>query len=136
MLEKVDTLVIDKTGTLTEGKPRVTAVYAADGDENELLRLVASLEKGSEHPLGAAVVEAARLRGVALGQARDFDYVPGRGLKGTVEDEQVMAGNAALVGDISGISGQTSALGQKGETVIYVAVDGSVGRSYCDGRSY
>ena len=124
-LEKVDTLVIDKTGTLTEGKPRVTAVYAVDGDEDRLLRLVASLEKGSEHPLGAAVVAAAKDRQVALVDASRFEYIPGRGLKGVVDGRQVVAGNAGLLGDISRLSDKALELGREGQTVIYVAVDGA-----------
>jgi len=124
-LEKVDTLVIDKTGTLTEGKPRVTAVHAVDGDESRLLRLVASLEKGSEHPLGAAVVAAAKDRGIGLGDAREFVYVPGRGLKGLVDGRQVAAGNAGLIGDVSGVVNEASAMGREGQTVIYVSVDGA-----------
>jgi Cu+-exporting ATPase len=124
-LEKVDTLVIDKTGTLTEGKPRVTAVHAVDGDESRLLRLVASLEKGSEHPLGAAVVAAAKDRGISLFDAREFVYVPGRGLKGVVDGRQVIAGNAAFLGDVSALSDKASELGRDGHTVIYVSVDGA-----------
>jgi Cu+-exporting ATPase len=128
-LEKVDTLVIDKTGTLTEGKPRVTAVYAADGDGNRLLRLVASLEQGSEHPLGAAILAAAKERGIALVGARDFDYVPGRGLKGVVEGRQVAAGNSGLLEDLgiddSSLRTQALKLGGEGQTVIYIGVDGN-----------
>ncbi|HEX4486338.1 MAG TPA: heavy metal translocating P-type ATPase [Terriglobales bacterium] len=123
-LEKVDTLVIDKTGTLTEGKPRVTAVYAVSGDESRLLQLVASLEKGSEHPLGAAVVAAAKDRGIALSDARDFVYVPGRGLKGSVDGHHILAGNAGLLGDVSVLSGKASELAIDGQSVIYVSVDG------------
>jgi Cu+-exporting ATPase len=121
ILEKVDTLVIDKTGTLTEGRPRVTAVYAVDGDENGLLRLVASLEKGSEHPLGAAVVVAAKERGVLLVDASSFHYLPGRGLAGVVDGRQVVAGNAALLGDVSALRDKAAAF--QGESVIYVSVD-------------
>jgi Cu+-exporting ATPase len=122
MLEKVDTLVVDKTGTLTEGRPRVTSVYAVDGEENRLLRLVASLERGSEHPLGAAVVDAARARGVELAEASSFEYVPGRGLLGVVEGRQIVAGNAALLGDVSALAERAAS--SAGQTVIYVAVDG------------
>jgi Cu+-exporting ATPase len=124
ILEKIDTLVIDKTGTLTEGNPRLTAVYAVDGDENLLLRLVASLEKGSEHPLGAAVVAAAKDRGISLFDARDFVYVPGRGLKGSVDGHHILAGNAGLLGDVSVLSGKASELAIDGQSVIYVSVDG------------
>ena len=127
-LEKVDTLVIDKTGTLTEGKPRVTAVHAMEGDENLLLKLVASLEKGSEHPLGAAMVAAAKDRGVALVDAQEFHYVPGRGLKGVVEGCPVAAGNAGLLQDLgvdgSSLVSQALQPGGEGQTVILVAIDG------------
>ncbi len=130
ILGKVDTLVIDKTGTLTEGKPRVQTVVALDGDEDELLRLVASLEQGSEHPLGAALVLAAKERKLELTAARDFDYVPGRGLKGSVGNRAVVIGNESMLRD-AGID--TSSLRDKdklhsvapgAQTVIFVAVDG------------
>ena len=86
MMEKVDTLVVDKTGTLTDGKPRVVSVAGAPGrDENELLRLAASLEQGSEHPLGAAVVEAAKSRGLTLSSGNDFQSQTGRGVSGRVD---------------------------------------------------
>jgi P-type Cu+ transporter len=124
-LEKVDTLVIDKTGTLTEGKPRVTAVYAIDGDESRLLRLVASLEKGSEHPLGAAVLAAAKERGIGLGDAREFVYIPGRGLKGLVEGRLIVAGNASFLENVSALSGKALEMGHDGQTVIYVSEDGA-----------
>jgi P-type Cu+ transporter len=127
-LEKVDTLVIDKTGTLTEGKPRVNALYAVEGDEARLLKLVASLEKGSEHPLGAAVVAAAKERGLSLSDAGDFHYIPGRGLRGIVENHQVAAGNESWLrtigSDTSNLSTKAQELGREGQTVIYVAVDG------------
>lgn len=98
VLEKVDTLVLDKTGTLTEGKPRLTAVVAADGlDENELLRLAASLERSSEHPLSMAVVRAAADRGLTLGEAREFHATAGKGVEGMVEGRQVAIGNEKLL---------------------------------------
>src|SRR4029077_18989883 len=97
VLEKVDTLVVDKTGTLTEGKPRVVSVIAAAGpqeqDEGELLRLVASVEQGSEHPLGAAVIEAARARGLALAVVREIQSSTGRGVSGQVDGRRVLIGN-------------------------------------------
>ncbi len=82
ILEKVDTLVVDKTGTLTEGKPRLISAMALDGNETELIRLTASLEQGSEHPLGAAVIAAAKERGLPLAEAREFRSLPGRGVTG------------------------------------------------------
>jgi Cu+-exporting ATPase len=128
MLEKVDTLVIDKTGTLTEGKPRVTAVHSVTGDNSTLLKLVAGLEQGSEHPLGAAIVSAAKERSMALSQVPDFSYVPGRGLHGRVENHDVVAGNEGFLRelgvDISSLSEQARAFGTDGQTVTYVAVDG------------
>ena len=94
-LEKVDTLVVDKTGTLTEGKPAVTAILAADGiDENELLRLAASLERSSEHPLGAAIVRAANDRGLTLSPPRGADTASGKGVSGMVERKPILIGNA------------------------------------------
>ncbi len=99
-LEKVDTLVVDKTGTLTEGKPRVVAVVPAEGmTEAELLALAASLERSSEHPLAAAIVAAARERGVALQDAAEFASVTGKGVAGTVGGRRVALGNATLMAD-------------------------------------
>ncbi len=97
LMEKVDTLVVDKTGTLTEGKPRLVGVTAIGGvDENELLRLVASLERGSEHPLAAAIVKGAEGRGLKLGAATDFASETGKGVTGTVDGKRVAVGNKAL----------------------------------------
>jgi Cu+-exporting ATPase len=134
LLEKVDTLIVDKTGTLTEGKPRVTSVVAVQGQtENELLRLVASVEQGSEHPLGAAVVSAAKDRGITLSAVGTFQSRTGRGVSGQVDGRQVLVGNDGLFQE-SGIS--SAGLTQKdltqkaeeprrdGQTVIFVAVDG------------
>src|SRR5205085_7950115 len=98
ILEKVDTLVLDKTGTLKEGKPRVTSVVPAPGvDETELLRLVASLEQGSEHPLAAAVLAAAKDRGLALAESHEFRSQTGRGITGKVDSHTVSAGNEKLL---------------------------------------
>ncbi len=127
-MEKVDTLVIDKTGTLTDGKPRVASVVTLPGrDENELLRLVASVEQGSEHPLGAAVVEAAKSRSLVLASGSEFQSHTGRGVSGQVDGHKVLIGNERLLEE-NGISAE--ALAQKaeelrrgGETVILVAVD-------------
>jgi len=129
LLEKVDTLVVDKTGTLTDGKPRVVSVAAAPGqDENELLRLVASLEQGSEHPLAAAVVEAAKSRGLTLASGGDFQSHTGRGVSGRVDGRNVLIGNERLLHE-SGLSGAMLAwkaeeLRHKGQTVVLIAVDG------------
>jgi Cu+-exporting ATPase len=130
-LEKVDTLVIDKTGTLTEGKPRVVAIETADAlDERELLRLAASLERSSEHPLAAAIVESAAGRGIKLAEARDFDAPTGKGVVGTVEGHRVALGNAGLLADLGLTSGhlaeKANARRRDGETVMFVAVDGAV----------
>ncbi|MCC7174394.1 MAG: cadmium-translocating P-type ATPase [Bryobacterales bacterium] len=101
LLEKVDTLVVDKTGTLTEGKPEVTSVTALPGiGETELLRLAASVEQASEHPLAAAVVRAARARGVALAEAQDFRATPGRGLEGRVDGRAVAIGSSLFFNDL------------------------------------
>src|SRR3546814_1509246 len=98
--EKVDTLVIDKTGTLTEGKPRVVAVETGDEiGEDELLRIAASLERSSEHPLAAAIIEAAKERELKLSDAEDFDAPTGKGVVGTVEGRRVALGNARLIKD-------------------------------------
>lgn len=105
ILEKVDTLVIDKTGTLTEGKMKVTSVVAVAGTQSELLRLAGSLERGSEHPLGAAVAAAATGHGLALPEARDFRYTPGKGVVGKVDDKVVVAGNEALLRERSAAPG-------------------------------
>jgi P-type Cu+ transporter len=131
LMEKVDTLVIDKTGTLTDGKPRVTSVISAAGrDENELLRVVASLEQGSEHALAAAVVEAARSRGLNLTNASDFESHTGLGVSGRVDGRKVLVGSERLLEE-NGIP--AAALGQKaeelrrgGQTVILIGVDGQV----------
>jgi Cu+-exporting ATPase len=125
--ETVDTLVIDKTGTLTEGKPKVTAVVpAANMSEDDLLRLAASLERDSEHPLAAAIVKAAEERKLALAKAADFDSPTGKGVVGTIEGKRVALGNARLLADL-GIDGKAlaeraDALRAEGATVVYVTV--------------
>jgi Cu+-exporting ATPase len=129
LLEKVDTLVIDKTGTLTDGKPRVVSVSGAPGrDENELLRLVASLEQGSEHPLAVAVVETAKSRGLVLASGNDFQSQTGRGVSGRVDGKNILVGNERLLHE-SGVSVASMAwkaeeLRRSGQTVILIAVDG------------
>ena len=129
LMEKVDTLVIDKTGTLTDGKPRVASVITAAGrDENELLRLMASLEQGSEHPLGAAVVEAARSRGLVLGNESEFQSHTGRGVSGRVDHRKILIGNQRLLEEngivAAALVQKAEELRRGGQTVILVAVDG------------
>jgi Cu+-exporting ATPase len=129
LLEKVDTLVFDKTGTLTEGKPRVLSVVTVPGrEESELLRLVASAEQGSEHPLGAAVMEAGKDRGLALGSESEFQSLTGRGIRARVEGRQVLVGNEQLLEEngipAAGLVQKAQALRRDGQTVILAAVDG------------
>jgi Cu+-exporting ATPase len=130
-MEKVDTLVVDKTGTLTQGKPSVTAVRtASDATEDELLRLAASLERASEHPLGVAIVEEAERRGLALMDAADFDSPTGKGVTGTVGDRSLAIGNARFLAelgvDAGTLAGDADALRQDGATAIFIAVDGKL----------
>jgi len=127
-LEKVDTLVLDKTGTLTEGKPAVTKIIVAPGyTENEILRLAAGVEQASEHPLAKAIVDAAHKRGIALPQVQDFDSPTGKGAFGTVEGRRVVLGSAAFLQEqapqTSPLTAQTDTLGRTGATVIFMAVD-------------
>ncbi len=129
LLEKVDTLVVDKTGTLTDGKPRVVSVSGAPGrDENELLRLVASLEQGSEHPLGVAVVEAAKGRGLVLASGKDFQSHTGRGVSGHVDGKNILIGNERLLHEsgvsVASLAWKAEELRRNGQTVILIAVDG------------
>jgi Cu+-exporting ATPase len=129
LMEKVDTLVLDKTGTLTEGKPRLTQVIAMDSvPENDLLRLVASLERSSEHPLAAAMVKAAAERGLVLSAASNFESLTGKGVLGRVEGHEVAVGNASLFArkkiSTESLSDQTEELRRQGQTVMLVAVDG------------
>ncbi|XXF79068.1 heavy metal translocating P-type ATPase [Myxococcaceae bacterium GXIMD 01537] len=128
-MEKVDTLVVDKTGTLTEGKPRLVTVEPVPGfDEARLLRLAASLERGSEHPLAAAIVSGAQARGVVLAQVGDFRSVTGKGVLGRVDGESVALGNRALLTQLGTEGGalveRSEALRAQGQTVVYVVVEG------------
>ncbi|MCF2522123.1 heavy metal translocating P-type ATPase [Bradyrhizobium sp. G127] len=128
-MEKVDTLVIDKTGTLTEGKPKVVAIVAADGFERDaLLRLAASVERGSEHPLAFAILNAAKEQGLALAEVQNFDSPAGKGASGTVDGRKVVLGNASImqVSNVDTRALEKDALEQRerGATAIYVAVDG------------
>ncbi|MBI5552485.1 MAG: heavy metal translocating P-type ATPase [Desulfobacterales bacterium] len=129
ILRKVNMLVVDKTGTLTEGKPRLTNVLAAEGwDEDEVLRLAASLEQASEHPLAAAIVAGAKDRRLAIQDAADFNSHTGRGVSGRVDDRQVLLGNARLLreSDVSTDALDTRAeeLRAGGQTAMFVAVNG------------
>ena len=129
--EKVDTLIVDKTGTLTEGKPRLIDVIAREGlDEGELLRLAASLERASEHPLAAAIVQGAAARGVGTAAVEEFDSLTGKGIAGKVEGRRVALGNRALLDELKtepeGWPERAEALRQDGKTVMFVAVDGRI----------
>ncbi|MGI9502797.1 MAG: HAD-IC family P-type ATPase, partial [Geminicoccaceae bacterium] len=126
---KVDVLVIDKTGTLTEGKPTLTDCRPAEGlNEDRLLQLAASLEQASEHPLAEAVLEAAEARGLSLLAADDFEAAPGKGIRGQIEHSMIALGNRALMADISidiaHIENDATALEQAGKTAMFVAIDG------------
>jgi Cu+-exporting ATPase len=128
-LHMADTLVVDKTGTLTEGKPKLTAAEPAEGfSADELLRLVAALERGSEHPLAAAVVRGAEERGLNPPEAHDFQSVTGKGVTGKVEGRRVALGNAALLAEegveVSPLRPRLDALRGEGQTVMLAAVDG------------
>jgi Cu+-exporting ATPase len=127
--ESIDTIVLDKTGTLTEGKPRVVSVVTADGfAEDELLRLSASVERGSEHPLAMAVLKAAQDRGLSLGEVGDFASPSGKGATGTIDGRKVALGNAMLMGEMNIVTRDLDAAAEaarkNGATAIYVAVDG------------
>jgi Cu+-exporting ATPase len=129
-MEKVDTVVVDKTGTLTEGKPKLVTVEPAAGlDEPDLLRLAASLERGSEHPLAAAVVAGAKERGVETETAAGFESVSGKGVRGRVGGRAVTLGNSAMMaeagaGGIEELAVRAEALRAEGQTVMFVGVDG------------
>lgn len=125
---KVDTLIVDKTGTLTEGRPSFERAYRVDPfTETEVLRLAASLDQGSEHPLGATLVTAARERGLALAKAEDFASDTGMGVRGRVDGHQLVLGNTALMQqeqvDVAPLASQADALRQQGASVMYLAAD-------------
>jgi Cu+-exporting ATPase len=128
-MEKIDTLVIDKTGTLTEGKPKVMAVTPAPGfDETQVLRLAASVERGSEHPLAAAIVAAAADRKLELAPVRGFDSPAGKGVIGMVEGQRLALGNAKFLAelniDTAALTNEAERLRQDGATAIFLAVNG------------
>jgi Cu+-exporting ATPase len=129
VLEKVDTLVVDKTGTLTEGKPKLVSVIALGGiTEAELLRLAASLERGSEHPLAAAIVKGAEERKVVPVAATQFESLTGRGVKGVIDGRAVALGNRRLLEELAvdpgALATRAEALRAEGQTVMFIAVDG------------
>ncbi len=130
-LEKVDTIVVDKTGTLTEGRPRLTECIPVDSDSgDDLLRMAASLEQQSEHPLARAIVEAARDRSLDLSSVDDFDSVTGGGVHGLVDGTKVLIGQRSLLeengtSNLSVLDDRADELQQQGRTVMYVAVDGT-----------
>jgi Cu+-exporting ATPase len=127
-LESVDTIVVDKTGTLTEGKPRVTSVVPLEGADADLLRLAASVEQGSEHPLAAAVVAAAQERGVTWPPGAAFESITGKGVRATVDGRRVVLGNEGLLAeeriDTRAADARAADLRRGGRTLLYVAADG------------
>jgi len=131
ILERVDTIVVDKTGTLTEGKPKVVAVVSlTDTTENELLRLAASVERGSEHPLATAIVEAAEQRGLSFTRPSEFQSLTGRGVVARVDGRKVALGNVKLIEEFGINPGQAISradeLHREGETSMFIAIDGNV----------
>jgi P-type Cu+ transporter len=131
ILERVDTLVVDKTGTLTEGRPRVTSIVPAPGfDEAHILRIAATLERASEHPLAAAILAAARERGITLGNATDFRSLTGRGVTATADGHRAALGNRALCDELGITLGpldeRARALESDGQTVMFLGLEGKV----------
>jgi Cu+-exporting ATPase len=135
VLRSVDTLVVDKTGTLTEGKPRLSIVDTVESySQSEMLGLAASVERLSEHPLSVAIVEGARERGASIRNADRFESVTGKGLRGTVDGHEVVIGNRQMLGEIVGedspliaeLGTRADALEAQGHSVVFVAVDGAV----------
>ena len=129
VLREIDTLVVDKTGTLTEGKPKLITVEPVQGfDENTVLQLAASLERGSEHPLATAIVSGAAERGVALVKAESFESITGKGVKGTVNGHSVALGNRALLDELKinayELAERAEPFRAEGQTVMFVIVDG------------
>jgi Cu+-exporting ATPase len=126
---KLQTIVLDKTGTITRGEPALTDVITADGiSDEELLRLAASAERGSEHPLGSAIVKAARERGLALDETSDFKAVAGHGIEATLTGRRLLLGNLKLMRErnvaLDGLNERAATLAREGKTPMYVAVDG------------
>ena len=125
---KLDAIVLDKTGTITKGQPSVTDVIAVDGPEGEVLRLAASVERSSEHPLGEAILAGARERGLTLGEPIDFEALPGRGVEATVDSRRVTLGNQRLMDErgyrLGDLGPRAERLADEGKTPMFVAVDG------------
>jgi P-type Cu+ transporter len=131
LMRKVDTLVVDKTGTLTEGKPKLVSVEPVDGfDADRLLRLAATLERGSEHPLAAAIVKGAEERGIKLSATEAFESLTGRGVRGRVEGSSVALGNAKLLVELEvdpgALAGKAETMRSDGQTVMFVVVNGKI----------
>ncbi|MGH7908882.1 MAG: heavy metal translocating P-type ATPase [Thermodesulfobacteriota bacterium] len=131
VMERVDTLIVDKTGTLTEGKPRLSSVVPLpEWNESELLRLAASIERNSEHPLAAAIVAGAQSKNLKLSEADEFESITGKGVVGKVDGSVVAAGNSKLLEqlniEVGGLLERAAALRKEGETVMFVAVDGQL----------
>ena len=136
LMRKIDTLVVDKTGTLTVGKPEVMAILCAEGwEESGLLRLTASLERASEHPLSAAIVGYAKAQGVELADVSNFESTTGKGVSGVVDGKRVSIGNAALLSDLNVDPGtlatQADERREQGDTAMFVAVDGKIAGVIC-----
>jgi Cu+-exporting ATPase len=132
VLEKVDTLVVDKTGTLTEGKPTLTHAFPPEGmSQNAFARLAASLERSSEHPLGEAIVQGARSEGVELCEPSEFEALVGRGVRGVVDGHRVALGNAKLLAEmgleIGELAPHTDNLRSQGATIVFAVIDGALG---------
>ena len=130
-MEKIDTLVVDKTGTLTEGKPSVVAIATVDGqDENEILRLAAAVEQASEHPLAQAIVKAAKERNLEIRKVMGFDAPSGKGAIGMVERKRIVIGNAAFMAelkiDTDALTTKADAMRSDGATSVFVAVNGKI----------
>jgi Cu+-exporting ATPase len=130
-MERIDTIIVDKTGTLTEGKPSVTAIATVKGqDETELLGLAASVEKSSEHPLAAAIVAAAEKRGIAIAKVMGFDSPSGKGAIGVVNKKRLVIGNAKFLGELKistdALADKADAMRSEGATAVFVAINGKV----------
>ena len=127
---KTSVVVMDKTGTLTVGRPRVTDLIAVSGDETELLKLAASAERGSEHPVGEGIVQAAQERGIALAGAEAFEAIPGHGIQAQVNGSRILLGNRALMESrrlsLDGLEAKVAALAGQGKTPMLVAADGAL----------
>jgi len=130
-MRKIDTLVVDKTGTLTLGKPKLISVISAEVEEEELLSLAASLEKSSEHPLAAAIVEGAENRGATFLEVRDFDSHTGKGVSGTINGKAVLLGNLKLMEDfavnVTSLAAEVEEMSKEAQTVMFIGVDGRFG---------